>query len=72
LRRGRRPKWMLEIARERIDILFKLADQEFNQHPERANRYVKLARNIGKLQKSIILEYPESGEGDSVKIVICS
>lgn len=39
---------MLEIARERIDILFKLADQEFNQHPERSNRYVKLARNIGK------------------------
>jgi len=46
LRRGRRPKWMINIGKERIDILFKLADNEFSRHPERSHRYVKLARNI--------------------------
>ncbi|GAB4306507.1 MAG: ribonuclease P protein component 4 [Methanobacteriaceae archaeon] len=46
MRRGRRPRWMLEIAEERINILFILADKEFKEHPERSNRYVKLARNI--------------------------
>jgi len=46
LRRGRRPKWMLKIARERIDILFKLAEESFEKHPERADRYVEMARNI--------------------------
>jgi ribonuclease P protein subunit RPR2 len=48
LRRGRRPKWMLKIAEERIDILFKRADEEFNRHPERSHRYVEMARNIAK------------------------
>ncbi|MDI6724450.1 MAG: ribonuclease P protein component 4 [Methanobacterium sp.] len=46
MRRGRRPQWMLKIARERIDILFKLADESFNTHPERSHRYVQMARNI--------------------------
>jgi len=46
LRRGRRPRWMLKIAEERIHILFMLADKEFKEHPQRSNRYVKLARNI--------------------------
>lgn len=46
MRRGRRPKWMINIGKERIDILFKLADNEFSRHPERSHRYVKLARNI--------------------------
>lgn len=46
MRRGRRPKWMLKIARERIDILFKLADESFETHPERSDRYVEMARNI--------------------------
>jgi ribonuclease P protein subunit RPR2 len=46
LRRGRRPQWMIEIGKERIDILFKLADQEFSRNPERSHRYIKLARNI--------------------------
>ncbi|MEW6010551.1 MAG: ribonuclease P protein component 4 [Euryarchaeota archaeon] len=44
--RGRRPKWMIELGKERIDILFNLAEKEFSQHPERSHRYVKLARNI--------------------------
>ncbi|MBM4240444.1 MAG: ribonuclease P [Euryarchaeota archaeon] len=37
---------MLKIAKERIDILFKLADKEFSEHPERSHRYVEIARNI--------------------------
>lgn len=48
MRRGRRPKWMLKIAEERIDILFSRSDEEFNQHPERSHRYVEMARNIAK------------------------
>jgi ribonuclease P protein subunit RPR2 len=48
LRRGRRPKWMLKIAEERIDILFNRADEEFVAHPERSHRYVEMARNIAK------------------------
>ena len=48
MRRGRRPKWMLKIAEERIDILFKKADEEFATHPERSHRYVEMARNIAK------------------------
>lgn len=46
MRRGRRPKWMLKIARERIDILFKLAEESFEAHPERSDRYVEMAKNI--------------------------
>ena len=30
MRRGRRPKWMLKIAEERIDILFKLAEESYH------------------------------------------
>ena len=37
---------MLKIARERIDILFKLADESFEKYPERSDRYVEMARNI--------------------------
>jgi len=48
LRRGRRPKWMLKIADERINILFNRADEEFTKHPDRSNRYVEMARNISK------------------------
>jgi ribonuclease P protein subunit RPR2 len=48
LRRGRRPKWMIDIAKERMDILFSLAEKEFTQYPNRSNRYVTLARKISK------------------------
>lgn len=37
---------MLKIAEERIDILFKLADESYNTHPQRSDRYVEMARNI--------------------------
>ncbi|MDD1758911.1 MAG: ribonuclease P [Methanotrichaceae archaeon] len=36
-----------EIARERMEILFALADAEYEQHPERSDRYVQIARQIG-------------------------
>ncbi len=35
------------MARQRIERLFELAEGEFKNHPERSNRYVKLARRIG-------------------------
>jgi ribonuclease P protein subunit RPR2 len=47
-RRGRRTKEMVNIAEERIDILFNLAEEEaLAYNPPRANRYVDLARKIG-------------------------
>lgn len=46
MKRGKKPKWQIEIARERIKILFSLARKELNKHPERAKRYVELARKI--------------------------
>ena len=51
MKRGKRPNWMLEIAEERMDILFSQAEKEFNEHPERSHRYVELARKISKKYK---------------------
>lgn len=36
-----------KIARERIKILFDLAEDEISKNPERAKRYVEIARKIG-------------------------
>jgi len=38
----------VKIAKERIDILFDLAEKELKGNPNRSRRYVELARNIGK------------------------
>lgn len=47
-RKGIRTKEMIQIAKERIEILFQLADNEAIKHNfRRANRYVELARKIG-------------------------
>jgi len=46
-RRSSRPGWQEEIASERIEILFGLAEEEFEEHPKRSDRYVELARKIG-------------------------
>jgi ribonuclease P protein subunit RPR2 len=48
-RRNRRskPDLISQIARERIDILFNLAQENSKTHPERAKRYISLARKIG-------------------------
>ena len=45
-RNRRKPTEQLEIARERIEILFSQAEIEFPAHPELSNRYVELARKI--------------------------
>jgi len=47
MRRGRKPEWQRRIAKERIRILFELAEKEFKAHPERSRRYIQLARKIG-------------------------
>lgn len=47
LRKSRKPLWQQKIAKERIQILFDLAEKEFTKHPERSRRYVELARKIG-------------------------
>ena len=44
--RRNRPKWMIEIAIERMNILFDRAEMEFITHPERSNRYVELALKL--------------------------
>ena len=46
-KRSKKPEWQLKIARERIEILFKLARRELDKHPERSRRYIELARKIG-------------------------
>lgn len=45
---GRRTRQMVQIAKERIDILFNLAEKEaIKKCFKRANRYVTLAKKIG-------------------------
>lgn len=44
--RGKKPKWMIDIAIERMDILFNRAEEEFPKHPERSHRYVELALKL--------------------------
>jgi ribonuclease P protein subunit RPR2 len=43
----RKPEWQENIAKERIEILFNLAEKEFKKYPERSMRYIQLARKIG-------------------------
>ncbi|MFQ5647779.1 MAG: ribonuclease P protein component 4 [Candidatus Aenigmatarchaeota archaeon] len=43
---ARKPASQVRIARERVQILFRLAGREFRPHPERSHRYVQLARRI--------------------------
>lgn len=47
MQRRRKPATQLKIAKERMDILFKLAQKEFKKNPARSRRYVELARKIG-------------------------
>ncbi|KZX16756.1 ribonuclease P protein component 4 [Methanobrevibacter cuticularis] len=39
---------MIDIAKERMNILFAMAKSEYNLNPERSNRYVYLALKISK------------------------
>ena len=45
---ARRKEKRQKIARERIKILMELAEKASHTHPERASRYLELARKIGK------------------------
>ncbi|RLI96685.1 MAG: ribonuclease P [Candidatus Aenigmatarchaeota archaeon] len=42
----RSPAKEKKIGKERIERLFKLAAEDFHEHPERADRKVELARKI--------------------------
>jgi ribonuclease P protein subunit RPR2 len=44
---SKKPDWQQRIAKERIEILFRQAEENFKKHPERSRRYVELARKIG-------------------------
>lgn len=46
-----------QIAKERIKKLFEEAEKEFSKHPERANRYVELARKIAMKTKVRMTAY---------------
>ena len=48
MRRGRRPKWMINVAEERVNILFNRAQEELNLNQDRSNRYVQMALEIAK------------------------
>lgn len=41
-----KPRWQEQIAEERIEILFDEAENAVPDHPERADRYVEIARTI--------------------------
>jgi ribonuclease P protein subunit RPR2 len=44
--RKKQKDWAKDMAFQRIQRLFELARHEFKTHPERSNRYVRLARRI--------------------------
>jgi ribonuclease P protein subunit RPR2 len=46
-----------DIAKERIKKLFEEAEKEFSKHPERADRYVEMARKIAMKTKVRLTEY---------------
>jgi len=47
MRQSKKPDWQQKIAKERIDILFVLAEDNLNNNLKRSQRYVELARRIG-------------------------
>lgn len=62
MERGRRPsgksRKQAGIGEERIKKLFEMAGNEFKQHPERSDRYVRLARKMAmryniKIEKTL-------------------
>lgn len=42
----KKPTEHIQIAKERIDILFEQAEKEFHTHPELSDRYVQIAQKI--------------------------
>ena len=48
-RRSRvKPRWVRELASRRVKELLALAEKEYEEHPERSNRYARLARETAK------------------------
>ncbi len=45
--RRSKPKLVKQIAKERIEVLFRNAQENAKTHPERAKRYIQLAKKIG-------------------------
>ncbi len=45
--RGRKPEWQKRIARERIEKLFRLADEAASHDISLSDRYVEIAKKIG-------------------------
>ncbi len=43
-----RPRWVEELALKRIRKLFEQAKEEFEEHPERSNRYMEIAYKISE------------------------
>ena len=43
----RKPEWQQDLAMERMEILFGLAEKEYKKNPERSRRYAALAMKIG-------------------------
>jgi ribonuclease P protein subunit RPR2 len=48
---SRKPQAEVEMAKERINVLFKQAEIEFDNDPKLSNRYVDLARRISMKTK---------------------
>jgi len=46
MRKSKRKIWTRDLVNQRIQILFKAAQESYRDHPERSNRYVKLARRL--------------------------
>ncbi|MEM0372713.1 MAG: ribonuclease P [archaeon] len=46
--RGKKPKWVADLARSRINRLLELAGENKRTRPERSRRYVQLARRISE------------------------
>ena len=46
MKRKPKPKWVRELASARINKLLKLAEANKKLHPDKAKRYVELARKI--------------------------
>lgn len=45
--RGQKPAYQTGIARERMEILLRMAKKEACRNPDRSRRYAMLARKIG-------------------------
>lgn len=46
--RKERQSALKQLIRERIEILFSLAEKEIKKHPERARRYISLIKKLGR------------------------